>query len=107
MKYYGQIGFELTEETSPGIWNPTISERNYYGDVLQNIRRWETGVSINDNIKIQNRISVIADPFLHSNLGNVKYIVFAGNKWKISSFDVQYPRVIFTIGEIYNEQTSD
>lgn len=103
MKYCGKIGFLITSETEPGIWKEETTERTYMGDVLQNIRRWETGLSINDNIKIQNRISVVMDPFLHNNLGNVKYLTFAGNKWKVTSFDIQYPRVIMTTGELYNE----
>ena len=103
MKFYGKIGFVITEETEPGIYKEQITEKSYYGDVLQNIRRWETGLSINDNIKIQNRISIVADPFLHENIGNIKYVIFANNKWKISSFDLEYPRVVLTTGELYNE----
>ena len=107
MKYYGKVGFLATEETRPGIWEEVVTERNYYGDVLQNIRRWETGTSINDDIKIQNRISIVADPFAHSNLGNMKYITFGGTKWKISSMEISYPRIVITTGELYNEQTED
>lgn len=105
MKYYGTIGFAQTVEERPGIFIPKIVERRYYGDVLQNIRRWETGVSVNDDIKVQNRISIVADPFAHSNLGNMRYVTFANEKWKISSFEIKIPRIILTIGEVYNGKT--
>lgn len=102
MKFCGKVGFVITEETEPGIYEPKTVERTYRGEVLQNIRRWETGTSVNDNIKIQNRISIVADHFAHSNLGYMQYIEFANEKWKISSFDIKYPRIIITTGEVYN-----
>ena len=107
MKYYGKIGFVTTEEAEPGKWVERIVERSYYGDVLQNIRRWDTGISINDNVKIQNRISIVADPFAHNHIGDIRYIEFVGCKWKAASFDIQYPRIIITTGEVYNEQTEN
>jgi len=105
MKYCGKVGFVITEETRPGISEEKVVERTYMGDILQNIRRWETGISINDNIKIQNRISIVADHFAHSNLGNLRYIEYLGVKWKVSSFDISYPRIIITTGEKYNGKT--
>lgn len=105
MKYCGKVGFIITEETEPGICVPKTVERTYRGELLQNIRRWESGESVNDNIKIQNRISIVADSFAHSHLGYMRYIEFANTKWYISSFDIKYPRIIITTGEVYNGKT--
>ena len=32
-RWYGKIGFSVQEETSPGIWNEVVVEKNYYGDI--------------------------------------------------------------------------
>ena len=103
MRWFGKVGFVYTTETSPGIMEEVSEEREYYGDVLQNMRRWENGISINDNIVIQNRISIVADSFANENIGNMKYITFSNTKWKISSCDISWPRLIITTGEVYNE----
>ena len=66
----------------------------------------ETGTSLNDNLNISNEFSIIADPFAYENFQNMRYIVFMGAKWKITSVEVQYPRLILTVGGVYNEQTT-
>lgn len=104
MKYCGQIGYSQTVETSPGVWTETITERTYYGDVIRNNRRLQDSNQINDNVTISNEISVIADPYACHNFYMIRYLTFMGTKWKVSSVDVQYPRLILTIGGLYNEQ---
>lgn len=106
MKYCGQIGYSQTVETSPGVWTETITERTYYGDVIRNNRRLQDSNQINDNVTISNEISVIADPYACHNFHMIRYLTFMGTKWKVSSVDVQYPRLILTIGGLYNEQES-
>lgn len=102
-KFYGIIGYGETKETTPGVWVEEITERNYYGDILQFGRRWESGDHLNDNLNINNKISIVADPFAYQNFHSMRYIVWMGSKWKISNVEVQYPRLILTIGGIYNE----
>lgn len=104
MKYCGQIGYSQTVETSPGVWTETITERTYYGDVIRNNRRLQDSNQVNDNVTISNEISVIADPYACHNFHMIRYLTFMGIKWKVSSVDVQYPRLILTIGGLYNEQ---
>lgn len=102
-KFYGKIGYVVTEETSSGIWSEReLDPKNYYGDILTNVRRWETSGNINDNLSIGNRISILADPFAFENIQAMKWIEFMGTKWKISSVDVEYPRLIITMGDVYN-----
>ncbi len=105
-KFYGVIGYGETKETSLGVWEEVITERNYYGDVLQFSRRWDSGENLNDNLNISNRISIVADPFAYNNFHLMHYVVWQGAKWKITNIEVQYPRMILTIGGVYNEQTN-
>ena len=102
-KFCGVIGYAVTKETEPGIWEEQIIEIEYFGDVIKNSRRFSGSAKVNDDINISNQISIIADPFANNNFHAMKYVVFMGAKWKISEVTVQYPRLILTIGGLYNE----
>ena len=105
-KWYGEIGFAETVETKPGVWVEQITKRNYYGDAIRNSRRLQSANQLNDNINISNQISIVADPYANNNFHSMRYAEFMGTKWKISDIEVQYPRLILTLGGVYNvEQT--
>lgn len=101
-KYCGKIGYATTIETTPGIWTEQITERTYYGDIIRNNRKLQSSGNINDNITISNEISIVADPFANENFHAIRYAEFMGSKWKVSNVDVQYPRLILSLGEVYN-----
>ncbi len=103
-KYSGKIGYISTKETEPGIWEDIIIEKNYYGDVVRNTSRMQPTDKTNDDININNNISIIADPFACENFQHMKYITFMKNKWKISNVEIIYPRIILSIGGLYHEQ---
>lgn len=102
-KWHGQIGFMVTEEIEPGIWvNNEVVTRSYFGDVISNQwLRYNSG-EVNDDIKISNQISIVADPYAVNHLSSMTWIEFSNEKWKISKVDVQYPRLIITLGEVWN-----
>lgn len=104
-KYYGTIGYAETVETAPDVWQDTIVEREYYGDVLKNTRRWQGTEHLNDDLNISNRISILADPYAYNNFHAIKYATFMGTKWKVSHVEVAYPRLTLELGGVYNEQT--
>jgi hypothetical protein len=101
-KFHGQIGFANTSETSPGVWKEIITEKNYYGEILKNSKNWQSGGAINDDLIVSNRISIIADPFVYENIGNIRYVKFMGIPWKIKEIQAQSPRLILTLGGVYN-----
>ena len=101
-KWFGVIGYAETVETEPGLWVEQITERQYYGDVVRNTRRLQTSGSVNDDINISNEISIVADPFANQNFHAMRYIEFMGTRWKITSVEVQFPRLILSIGGVYN-----
>lgn len=103
-RFYGKIGFVFdAEETSPGNWKQKTAERNYYGDVMKRRLSWEKGESINDNIKIGNQFSILADEYAENNIYAMKWIEWKGVKWKITSVEIERPRMILTIGDVSNE----
>lgn len=105
-KFYGAIGYAETIEKTPGVWEEQITERNYSGDVIKNTRRWQAGENLNDDLIINNIFSIVADPFAYQNFFAMRYISWMGALWKITNVEVQRPRLILTIGGIYNGKTS-
>lgn len=101
-KWYGVIGYVEPKETSPGIWEDEVIEREYCGDVLQNNRRYQSSGQVNDDLEISNRISILSDSFAEENVRFMKYISFMGTKWKITNVEILYPRLTLTIGGVYN-----
>ena len=101
-KWFGKIGYAVTAETEPGLWEDTIIAREYYGDMISDRRKRQTSGEVNDNINLSNVISIIADPFAYENCSRMVYAEIMGAKWKITDIEVQYPRLILTIGGVYN-----
>lgn len=101
-KFYGKIGYASTVETKPGVYEEQIVERSYYGDLIRNTRRLQSADQVNDDINISNEISIVADPYATNNFHTMRYAVFMGTKWKISNVEVSYPRLILTLGGVYN-----
>ena len=101
-KFYGEIGYVETTETEPGVWVENIIKRNYYGDLIRNTRSLVSSGNVNDNINISNEISILADPYANEHFHSMRYVEFMGTKWKITNIEVKYPRLILTIGGLYN-----
>ena len=101
-KWFGTIGFAETVETNSGVWEEQITEVNYYGDIMRDSRTLQTADQLNDNVNIANKISIVADPFAVQHFHNMRYATYMGVKWKVSTVEVQRPRLILTIGGLYN-----
>lgn len=103
-KFFGNIGYSESVETSPSVWKEVITESSYYGDFYTN--RWckENGQGTIDDTKVNNKISIIADDKALTSFHLMRWVEWMGIKWKISNIDVQPPRIILTIGGVYNER---
>jgi hypothetical protein len=101
-KWHGAIGYAEMVETVPGVWKEQIVERLYFGELVRNTRRLQASDQLNDNINVANEISIVSDPFAFENFHSMRYVEFMGAKWKVSNVEVQYPRLILTVGGVYN-----
>lgn len=101
-KFNGMIGYAFQSETSPGVWEDQITEKNYRGDFILNQQRWQQSEKVNDDLNLDNSISVVADAYAYSNSGYMRYIVMNGKKWKITSLAINRPRIVLQIGGLYN-----
>ncbi len=102
-KFAGNIGFEEQYNSKPGVWTTRIVERHYNGDLLSSFYNAnDRSESTNDELTINNRISIVANDYAFRNFQYMKYVVYMGVKWRISNVEVQYPRLILSIGGVYN-----
>ena len=106
-RFSGNVGYLITAEEyidgePTGIWKETYEERPYYGDIEQISSRWSSGSNLNDDVVLSNSISIVADPFAYENFQLMKYVVWKGLKWKIEFASVQYPRIVLSVGGVYN-----
>lgn len=102
-RYYGVIGYSDTVETRPGIWEPTIVERTYYGDVQKVSKRNQAGNDkINNDINVNNQISIVADAYAYEHFYAIKYAKWMGTAWTVTDVEVQRPRLILSIGGVYD-----
>ena len=101
-RWHGVIGFSETVETAPGVWAEQLTEREYYGKVLQNFSQYQSSDGLNDDINVANKISIIADPYANQKSHSMRYVEFMGANWNITKVEVRYPRLILTIGGVYN-----
>ena len=103
-KFYGKIGYaEETVEVRPGVWKDIPVERSYYGDVIRNSRKLESDQKVNADISVGNSISIVADAYANENFFAIRYASWMGSNWKVTSVEVQPPRLILTLGGVYNE----
>jgi sialic acid synthase SpsE len=106
-KYCGKIGYEVDEETRPGVIEHVVKEKTYYGDIQSFTRNTQNGTSANDNLTLSMRVSILADPFIQKNIDTLVYLTLNGTRWKIASVEIQYPRLILVTGGIYNGPKPD
>lgn len=105
-KFYGMVGFAETKELSPGVYDEVITERPYFGNVEQDLRRYKELKEINPTLTIGNRISILADGYISEHIHTMRYVVFSGARWKINTVEVKRPRLIIHLGEVYNGPTA-
>lgn len=103
-KFYGKIGYAEIVETEPGIHEEQIVERVHSGDFVRNTSKLVTSQNLNDNINVSSEISIVSDPYAVQNYMQIRYVEFMGAKWKVTSVEIKYPRLILSIGGLYNVQ---
>lgn len=101
-KFYGKIGYGISTETTPGVFQDVITEVPYYGDVVRNTRKLSEGEYLNNDLSVGNSISIVADAYANKHFFAIRYVEWAGTRWTISEVEVQHPRLLLRLGEVYN-----
>ena len=107
-KFAGMIGFgsNVEDPEGSGIWVDRIVERPYRGDVIRNIRKVDDTTQLNTRTSVNNSISIVADAFANNHFHSIRYVRWAGALWTVGTVEVRSPRLVLSIGEVYNGPTS-
>lgn len=101
-RFYGKVGYGATVETAPGVWKDVITEVSYYGDVIRNTRVLNEGDRVNDDLSVGNSISIVADAYANQNIFAMRYVEWMGALWVVKDVQVLSPRLLLTLGGVYN-----
>lgn len=104
-KFFGRVGFGQSVETTPGVHENVITEKEYYGDVERASRQLSEGEHLNKDVSVSNDISIVADDYANDHIFAIRYVEWAGVLWTVSNVDVRSPRLLLRIGEVYNGPT--
>lgn len=104
-RFYGVVGYGVTVETAAGVWEDSVVERSYFGEVIRNTRKLTEGENLNDDLSVSNSISIVADAYASDHFHAIRYVKWAGSLWKVSDVQVERPRLILRLGGVYNGNT--
>lgn len=106
-RWFGVVGYGITSETSPGVWTLNVLEYPYYGDLNRQKTSPMQGEGLNDDIELRNDVSILADAYAYQNYASIRYVTIMGVRWKVKSVEVQRPRLVLSIGGVYNGPTPE
>lgn len=103
-RFYGRIGYgeSVESEAESGIFADVITERLYYGDVIRNMRNLAAGDNLTPDLSVSNVISIVADAYANDHFFAIRYVEWSGVLWTVTNVEVQSPRLLLTLGEVYN-----
>jgi hypothetical protein len=101
-RFFGLVGFGSQEETAPGVYTEVITELSYYGDVVRDARRLSEAEKVNRDVGVTNSISIVADAHANENYFAIRFVEWGGVAWTVTEVEVQFPRLILRLGEVYN-----
>jgi hypothetical protein len=106
-RFFGRVGYGTAVEnpTGSGVWVNEIVEYQYYGDILRDTRNLSEGENLNSDLSVENLISIVADEYANEHFFAIRYAEWAGALWTVSSVEVQSPRLLLRLGEVYNGPT--
>lgn len=107
-RFAGVIGYVSEEEDPPGsgVWTSVVNRINYKGDVKRAIVRNDDAGEIQDGTNLNHQISVLADEHAIDHASEIKFVEWVGGAWKVTSVEIQRPRLILNVGGVYNGPTS-
>ena len=101
-KYKGLIGFVSNEEIEPGIWEDVVTEKKHRGEILKNNQRFAVANTTSGELKITNQFSIVGTSYAFDHISDIRYLEWRGNRWVVDTVGIEYPRLVITIGGLYN-----
>lgn len=104
-RFYGKVGYVNSIKKSAGVYENQPEEHYYYGDIINISKRWQTNENLNDDIRLEQTISIMADAYAWENYFKIRYVIIDGVAWRVTNVQVVRPRLMLYIGGIYNGET--
>ena len=101
-RFYGAVGFVADTDKGSSVWVQDPCERMYYGNVIRNRKQWEGAQQVNEDISVNNQISIVSDDYMCANMANIRYVRWGGAIWRVTSVEELRPRILLTLGGVYN-----
>lgn len=103
MRYYGLIGFGMTvNQGDDDVYKEEIEARPYMGDVVRHMYNMQSSDKLTKDIQVNMQISILADEFAVNFMHLIRYAEWRGVKWQVTAVEPQYPRLILSLGGVYN-----
>lgn len=106
-RFAGVVGFGHSVEQRPGVWKDIVTEKTYFGDIIRNSRQLREGEKLNNDLTVNNSVSIVADAYASENFFAIRYVEWAGGFWIVDDVTVQAPRLILRLGGVYNGTRAD
>lgn len=101
-KFSGLVGYVTQSETVPGVWTPVEITKPMRGDVIRQSSNSQNGDKVNSDITLSHRVSLVGDAFAFGNYFNISWLELYGMRWSVSSVEIQRPRIIVSLGGVWN-----
>lgn len=101
-KFAGLVTYVTQVESRPGIWTDESISRLMRGDMLRKGSVGQNDDKVNSDISLNHRVSLVGDEYALNNYYDIKHIQLNGREWEVTSVEVQHPRLILTIGGLWN-----
>jgi hypothetical protein len=101
-RWFGKVGFGVTQESAPGVYLDVVTELSYYGDVVRDARRLSEAEKVNKDLSTSNSISIVGDAQAFENYFAIRFVEWMGIAWTVTEVEVERPRLILRLGEVYN-----
>ena len=103
-KFRGIIGFYIENEGERDCFGPQYVEKTCRGEIKVNNWQYQTvNDKVNSDVRITNRVSIIAKPFTYKHRSDIKYLIWDDEKWEVRSIEVSGHRLILTLGGVWHD----
>jgi hypothetical protein len=100
-KFAGLVGYVTQEESVPGVWSQVDKTVMMKGDIIRQSSS-QNGDNVNTDVTLNHRVSLLGDSYAFNNYYAIKWIQMDGHKWKVTSVELQRPRIVLTVGGLWN-----